>query len=125
MLLQIVKEKPALWSFILSPEAEDEEEHFLDPPEEGEEAKQESDECKTEDDGGRSYRGLHRNPLYCRAESSCLWELERVCDWIGLSSTSAMLSIVAIIADLMQDVTHSPSPPPPCSWPTTSILQCK
>lgn len=78
--MQIVKEKPALWSFILSPEAEDEEEHFLDAPEEGEEAGQGSEERKTVEDGGRSYRGLHRNPLYCRAESSCLWELERVRD---------------------------------------------
>ena len=78
-LLQIVKEKPGLWSFILSPEAEGEEEHFLDVTEgDEEEGKQESEEHKTDDGGGSGYRGLHRNPLYCRAETSCLWELERV-----------------------------------------------
>ena len=78
MLLQVVKEKPGLWSFILSPEAEGQEEHFMDAPEEGEDAKQDCEEHKTDDGVGSGYRGLHRNPLYCRAETSCLWELERV-----------------------------------------------
>ena len=75
-----MKQKPALWSFILSPEAEDEEEHFQDAPEEGTETEQGSKGHKSDDNsgGGSSYRGLHRNPLYCHAETSCLWELERV-----------------------------------------------
>ena len=82
---QILKEKPSLKSFILSPEAEDEEEHFSDVPLEedcdppmvdGEGLKGVTEDNKQEHE--RRYRGLDRNPLYCRAEHSCLWELEKV-----------------------------------------------
>ena len=82
---QILKEKPSLKSFILSSEAEDEEEHFSDVPLEedsdppmvdGEGLKEVTEDNKQEHE--RRYRGLDRNPLYCRAEHSCLWELEKV-----------------------------------------------
>ena len=62
--------------------------------EEDEEAKEESgddDEGVGGEDGGvarqrngrgevgSSYRISHRNPQYCGAENSCLWELKEVC----------------------------------------------
>ena len=85
LVTQILKEKPSLKSFILSPEAEDEEEHFSDVPLEGdcdppmvdgEGLKEGTEDSRQERE--RGYRGLNRNPLYCRAEHSCLWELEKV-----------------------------------------------
>ena len=94
-----MKLKPALWSFILQPELTDEE-HFEDvleddddtilpPPPGAEEAsrdcvgveKNSMDVVTSESvQLGRKqqYRVGHRNPLYCGAERSCLWELASV-----------------------------------------------
>ena len=72
---------------------EDEEEHFSDVPleeEKDEEPTEDGDELENVAGSDREevtgsdrksrqqYRGLHRNPLFCGAEHTCLWELERV-----------------------------------------------
>ncbi len=77
----MLKIKPGLWSFVLQPV---DEEHFHDQEEEGEEGESSLPRPGTEKEGGVSvvggggYLPSHRNPLYCRAEGTCLWELGRV-----------------------------------------------
>jgi ribosome biogenesis protein MAK21 len=93
LISEILKTRPALKSFILSPEVEDEEEHFSDVPleeEKDEEPTEDGDELENVAGSDREevtgsdrksrqqYRGLHRNPLFCGAEHTCLWELERL-----------------------------------------------
>lgn len=58
--------RPNLWAFVL--QSESEEDHYADvgsthPP---------------AGRGGSGYQITTRNPLYCRAEDSCLWELARL-----------------------------------------------
>jgi len=74
-----------LWPFVV--EAEGEEEHFEDVPieEETVQAKEEHDEDaddlqeeKFKDSEKVLYLPTTRNPLYCKAEHSCLWELAMV-----------------------------------------------
>ena len=140
--LQVLKLKPALWSFILQPEESDEE-HFQDIAEDGEddtpkprsppahtsqgpvvthlgtpprtvdnraeavpnqeepmaaltsaiEQTGEGDEgaavlnegAAVSSEGGRKgpqYKAPGRNPLYCGAEYTCLWELGRVSSFV-------------------------------------------
>ena len=113
----MLKLKPSLWSFILQPEVTDEE-HFEDvledngdtillPPPGPEGA---SKDCVTvEDKGGmdvvagkltqlqgrQQYRVGHRNPLYCGAERTCLWELASVSNktWHHCGMVSIPLSL--------------------------------
>lgn len=99
--VQVLKLKPALWSFILQSESTDEE-HFEDVPEgkdvtslsppdsKGIRRNHEEQSCTvvatsklTESPGVRlggrqQYLMSHRNPLYCGAEGTCLWELANV-----------------------------------------------
>lgn len=89
---QIVKHKPSLWSFILQSETSDEE-HFTDV---GTATLTSFDDGTQTRDGdpkeeghvtmpgvhmtqrGVGYRVAYRNPLYCGAEHTCLWELSQV-----------------------------------------------
>lgn len=76
-----MKTKPALWAYILQPEIGNEEEifHDVDEAEEGEgEEAITMEETTAIEDIVEGYRMKHREPLYCRAEISCLWELARV-----------------------------------------------
>ena len=101
-LVQVLKIKPMLWSFILQNESSDTE-HFVDINEAAaldtsttahsdKEGGVEEDESAAETGGGGgggdgdgetvlqplAYKLAARNPLYCGAETSCLWELARV-----------------------------------------------
>ena len=97
-LVQVLKLRPGLWSFILQSESTDLE-HFSDVVEETEKLpvnKNVSEEEQSgggghgnkghqtyggngnKEDGDHSYIIDHRNPLHCGAENTCLWELERV-----------------------------------------------
>ncbi len=75
----MLKIKPGLWSFVLQPV---DEEHFHDQEEEGEEGGAGLSSLPRPGIvsvvGGGGYLPSHRNPLYCRAEGTCLWELGRV-----------------------------------------------
>ena len=76
----MLKIKPTLWAYILQPEIGIEEEVFYDVDKEeaeGEEAIT-MEETTPIKDSVEEYRMKHREPLYCRAEISCLWELTRV-----------------------------------------------
>ena len=99
VFVQVLKLRPALWSFILQSECTDLE-HFSDAVEEtatsvrdgtseGEEPKEGSHGNSNrghtgvggnwnKEEGEPPYNINHRNPLHCGAESTCLWELERV-----------------------------------------------
>ena len=69
-LLQVLKSRQDLWSFILQAESSDEE-HFVDVDE----------PATSPAEQGRSgcgYQPAARNPLFCKAETSCLWELARL-----------------------------------------------
>ena len=94
-----MKLKPALWSFILQPELTDEE-HFEDVLEDDDDtilphlsgAEEANRACVGVEKNSmdvvtgesaqlgrkQQYRVGHRNPLYCGAERSCLWELASV-----------------------------------------------
>ena len=98
-LVQVLKLRPTLWSFILQSESTDLE-HFSDVVEETEKLvvcgdvsedeqsaggghgnKEGHQTCSghgNKEGGESSYIIDHRNPLHCGAESTCLWELERV-----------------------------------------------
>ena len=84
-LFKVLKLKSELWPFILQAEAEDKEE-FYDVVE-GELERGSEGEGKNEDTSMEEgnviaerdkYSMIHREPLYCGAEKSCLWELDRV-----------------------------------------------
>ena len=65
----MLKVRPDLWSYVLQGESS-EEEHYVDV-----------DNTSGSVTSGRSVSGYQphsRNPLYCRAETSCLWELARL-----------------------------------------------
>ena len=71
---QVLKVQPNLWPFLLQSEGADEE-HFADVEEEGE------GDLKGHVVAGGCVGGYlinGRNPLYCRADTSCLWELARL-----------------------------------------------
>ena len=83
--MQLLKLKSSLWPFVRETEADEEE--FKDvpieddtegsspqPEEEGDEVSGSTKETQT------SYLPKARNPLYCKAEHSCLWELVMVSD---------------------------------------------
>ena len=97
--MKLLKLKPSLWPFIR--EAEADEEEFKDVPIEDEntESLSLSEEEGTNEisgsikDSQASYLPKARNPLYCKAERSCLWELVTVCN-VVLSITSSFLFTV-------------------------------
>ena len=82
--MQLLKLKSTLWPFIR--EAEGDVENFKDVPLEEEDI----DSCSQPDEEERdkipesvqntqtSYLPKARNPLYCKAEHSCLWEIVTV-----------------------------------------------
>ncbi len=87
---QVLKVKPSLWPFILQPTTSDLE-HFVDVPLSSDSDSGNDDKVpvassqdhvtKISDNVARdssSYQIMNRNPLYCKAETSCLWELNRV-----------------------------------------------
>ena len=43
---------------------------------------------------GSLYKMMQRNPLYCGAESSCLWELCRVSQWIQCFNVELWISVL-------------------------------
>ena len=81
IFVKLLKTKPTLWAYILQPEIGNEEEVFcdVDEAEKGEGEESITIEGKTAiKESVEEYRMKHREPLYCRAEISCLWELTRV-----------------------------------------------
>ncbi|KAJ3070699.1 hypothetical protein HDU99_002618, partial [Rhizoclosmatium hyalinum] len=74
----IIKSKPGLWSLVTMPE-EGDEERFQDREvdESGIEIVKTSTTSSTSKDptSAQKYDGRKRNPLYCNADLSCLWEL--------------------------------------------------
>lgn len=82
---QVLKQRTGLWAFVLQSEAADEE-HFADVAEEpcSERgggsghliAACNEPSCAVVGQSGYLIGG--RNPLYCKAETSCLWELARL-----------------------------------------------
>lgn len=83
LLAQLLKLKSSLWPFVR--EAEADEEEFKDVPMEDNEEDL-SSQSEEEDNGVSGstkdiqtcYLPKARNPLYCKAEHSCLWELVMV-----------------------------------------------
>ena len=73
LFIQVLKLRSILWSFILQPEASDEE-FFTDVKE----APLEEVQLEVERSKSTAYQMGARNPLYCRAETSCLWELAKL-----------------------------------------------
>ncbi|KAI8983765.1 CBF/Mak21 family-domain-containing protein [Pilobolus umbonatus] len=70
LLSQLMKSQPGLRTMLNTPEEDDEDEHFVDAPEEGEE------EVKVEVEKKRvEYDGRKRDPRFSNADKSCLWEL--------------------------------------------------
>lgn len=67
---QVLKQRPNLWAFVVQSEA-DEEEHFADVG-----AESSGGDRRGSQQSGYQIAG--RNPLYCKAETSCLWELARL-----------------------------------------------
>lgn len=82
--MQLLKLKSSLWPFIR--EAEEDKEDFKDVPLEDDacalsQPKEESDDLsESREDTRTIYLPKARNPLYCKAEYSCLWELVMVSD---------------------------------------------
>ena len=82
LLLQLLKLKSSLWPFIQ--EGEEDEEDFKDVPlEDDAGSSPQHEEEKNEISGSMqdtqtSYLPKARNPLYCKAEHSCLWEVVMV-----------------------------------------------
>ncbi len=70
-VVQVLKLHSSLWSFILQPESD--EEHFVDIDESLEISVNSADKIPPS-----GYQISARNPLYCKAEASCLWELNRL-----------------------------------------------
>lgn len=62
--------KPGLKVMLNTPEEDDEEEHFVDEPEEGENKPVKK---------VLEYDGRKRDPRFSNAEKSCLWELVKLC----------------------------------------------
>ena len=76
---QLLKQRTQLWSFLLQSQEEDEVERFRDVVEEGEE--KETEEPEKSGLAGipvAAYNLSSREPLYCKAETTCLWELTEV-----------------------------------------------
>ena len=83
LLVQLLKLKSSLWPFVR--EAEADEEEFKDVPMEDDDTEGLSPQPEERASGSMkdtqtSYLPKARNPLYCKAEHSCLWELVMVCD---------------------------------------------
>ncbi|KAG1501400.1 hypothetical protein G6F47_004900 [Rhizopus delemar] len=66
LLSQLMQAKPGLKVMLNTPEEDDEEEHFVDEPEEGENKPVKK---------VLEYDGRKRDPRFSNAEKSCLWEL--------------------------------------------------
>ncbi|KAL1914740.1 uncharacterized protein VTP21DRAFT_7998 [Calcarisporiella thermophila] len=83
LLSQLMAAHPGVRALIEQPEEDDEEEHFVDAPDEDEDIpvsdkpkptkKAEAEEKKNEDKD--KYDGRKRDPLYSNANRTCLWEL--------------------------------------------------
>ncbi|KAJ3325788.1 hypothetical protein HDU76_013126 [Blyttiomyces sp. JEL0837] len=78
----VAKAKPGIWGMITQPEEDDFEEKFFDAPDEDEDSEKGGDDAerkaaadKPRQGDDKKYDPRNRNPLYCRAELSCLWEL--------------------------------------------------
>eukprot|EP00842_Homolaphlyctis_polyrhiza_P005964 jgi/Hompol1/6369/HPOL_004958-RA len=80
---ELARLRPSLWMFITHPEEDDEEEHFVDAPDEDNigantTAKQlVASEPKESTTAAHSvkYDGRKRDPLHTNADKACLWEL--------------------------------------------------
>ena len=88
--MQLLKQKTQLWSFLLQSQQDDEVERFHDVVEEGEKEKEmeEPVEGSPADVPVTAYKLSSREPLYCKAETTCLWELTEVCTAITLVGSS-------------------------------------
>lgn len=75
-ILQLLKLRSDLWPFVVQSEAGGVE-HFADVSEEQDEGRGHH-EARRSQSSTSGYQIAGRNPLYCRAESSCLWELTRL-----------------------------------------------
>ena len=84
---QVIAASPALRSMLTDPEDDDGDEHFVDAPTEPvDDAASDADEdaaAPKADAGG--YDARKREPLYAKAQSSCLWELVRRRDTASLT----------------------------------------
>eukprot|EP00731_Ephydatia_muelleri_P028352 Em0019g1225a len=131
LISEVLKLRPTLWSFILQSESTDLE-HFSDVVEETEKLvvcgdvsedeqsaggghgnKEGHQTCSghgNKEGGESSYIIDHRNPLHCGAESTCLWELERLSNHYHPSvhcfaSTIASGESISYHGDPLQDFT--------------------
>ena len=106
MSIQVLRQRPSLWSFVLQSESFDQEEHFVDvdsgdeneSSRKGEVGWQNREDVASEearvseeapasmDEPWTAYRVGHREPLYSKAETSSLWELAMV-GWLGFVCT--------------------------------------
>ena len=90
--VQVLRQRPSLWSFVLQSESFDQEEHFVDVDDgndsdsgKREVSLQDGEDVVSEgvpnfmDQSQPTYRISHREPLYSKAETSSLWELTMVC----------------------------------------------
>jgi ribosome biogenesis protein MAK21 len=74
----VARLKPGLWTLVTQPEELDDEERYVDVDEDEEQSGEGKDgkERKTgKGEEEKKYDGKKRDPLYCHAEMSCLWEL--------------------------------------------------
>ena len=91
--IQVLRQRPSLWSFVLQSESFDQEEHFVDV-DNGDESNgsskrevelQDKEDVVSEEapvpimhQSWPAYRIGHREPLFSKAETSSLWELTMV-----------------------------------------------
>lgn len=88
LISEVLKLKSELWPFILQAEAEDKEEFYdvvegeLERCSELNEGEGKNEDTNVEEGNFMAerdkYSMVHREPLYCGAEKSCLWELDRL-----------------------------------------------
>jgi len=94
LISEVIKNNPGINSMVVQAEDDDEDEHYVDAPLEGDETSKfnsSDDECKNKDvpietkgkgswtfvnqnDKHVNYSSNHRNPLYANADKACLWE---------------------------------------------------
>lgn len=105
---QVLRQRPFLWPFVLQSESLDQEEHFVDV-DDGVEADGIKKEVERQDEGDivpalgelsqQTYMINHREPLYSKAETSCLWELAMVgqSPWPCPKSLTDYLPLQAVV----------------------------
>ncbi|KAF7724874.1 hypothetical protein EC973_000587 [Apophysomyces ossiformis] len=77
ILSQLIEANPGLRAMLTTPEEDDEDEHFVDAPDEDGEKQDEEDTAASEavNEKQTAYDGRKRDPRFSNADKSCLWEL--------------------------------------------------